>query len=191
MDIRISKCAHVCQSSGRNFVHEEEIQSLVRVSEGVLTREDYARDAWHSELASGAFCVWSSKYYDPKVAEQASPEVFSPLRQAFYESVESEERVELAKAYLAAQLLRRQKAFRRIKESDETDGSTKITLYTDCIGERLIEVRDPNFTYAELDAARNALLDRLQVLESPECPPEKSEQENVDAETSDDNETEQ
>lgn len=190
MDIRISKCAHACQATGRNFVHEEEIQSLVRVVDGVLTREDYARDAWKPELGTDAFCVWSAKYYDPKVAEQEPPEVFSPLRQVFYESVESEDRAELAKAYLAAQLLRRQKVFRRIKESDEVDGEVRITLYTDQIGDRLIEVRDPSFTYAELDAARNALLDRLQTLEAPDTVPEKSEQDHVDAETIPDNETE-
>jgi len=153
-------------------------------------REDYARDAWKPELGEGAFCVWSAKYCDPKVAEQAPPEVFSPLRQLFYEAVESEDRAELAKAYLAAQLLRRQKVFRRLKESDETDGEVRITLYADCIGDRLIEVRDPSFTYAELDAARNALLDRLQVLEAPDTPPEKSEQDHVDAETIDADETE-
>ncbi len=176
MEIRFSRSAHCCHATGRNFVHDEEIYSVVRIEEGALVREDYCAEAWKPELAQGVYSAWSAKFYDPKVAEQAPPEVFSPLRQTFYESLESEERPELARAYLAAQLLRRQKVFRRIKEADESEGETRITLYADRIGNRLIEVRDPNFSYAELDAARNALLDRLQALENPAPVPEAEPQ---------------
>jgi hypothetical protein len=168
MEIRIGRCAHSCCATGRDFVHEEEIHSRVRVVEDVLIREDFGADAWKPGMAEDAYSAWAAKYYDPKVAEDESPEVFSPLRQLFYESVASEERLEQAKAFLAAQLLRRQRAFRQIKESDDSDGEIRLVLYADRIGNRLIEVRDPNFSYAEMDDARTALLTRLQELEQPE-----------------------
>jgi hypothetical protein len=70
-------------------------------------------------------------------------------------------------AYLAAQLLRRQKAFRLIKESDESDGEVKLILFADRIGNRPIEVRDPNLTYEELEKGRRVLMERLSALERP------------------------
>lgn len=152
----------------REFVHEEPVFSLVRIVDQMLAREDYCQTCWNPDFVKGAYSTWSLKYYDPKVAEQKPPEVFSPLRQLFYEAVENEDRVEQAKAYLAAQLLRRQKVFRRIKESDENEGEVHILLYADRIGNRLIEVRDPNFSYAEMENARVALLTRLQELEAPQ-----------------------
>ena len=172
MEIRIGKSAHTCTATGRAFVHDEDIHSLVRVVDGEFIREDYSAEAWNPEQANGAYSVWSAKYYDPEVAEREAPEVSSPLRRLFYESIESEGRAEQAKAFLAAQLLRRQKVFRRIKESDESDGETRIILFSDRIGNRLIEVRDPSFSYAEMDEARNALVARLQELEAPETPGE-------------------
>ncbi|MBL7646759.1 MAG: hypothetical protein JNK74_11275 [Candidatus Hydrogenedentes bacterium] len=110
-------------------------------------------------------------YHDPKIENQEPAEVFSPLRQLFYEAAEEQSRIEMAKAFLAAGLLRRQKVFRLIKESDESDGEVRITLYTDRIGNRLIEVPDPQFTYAEMDKARTLLIERLQVLEQAAAPP--------------------
>ena len=80
----------------------------------------------------------------------------------------------LYNGFLAAGLLRRQKVFRLIKESDESDGEVRITLYTDRIGNRLIEVPDPQFTYAEMDKARTLLIERLQVLEQAAAPPTAS-----------------
>ena len=44
----------------------------------------------------------------------------------------------------------------------------RVVLYADRIGNRLIEVRDPNFGYAELETARGALLARLAELENPQ-----------------------
>jgi hypothetical protein len=114
-----------------------------------------------------AFSVWSLKFYDPQVAERQPPEIFSPLRQIFYNAVESEERTELAVAYLAAQLLRRQKVFQLIKESDEGEQEVKLVLFADRIGNRLIEVRDPNLSYAELETGRHVLMERLAGLENP------------------------
>ncbi len=167
MEIRIGRSAHKCAACESAFVHEQDIWSLARIAEGELTREDYCGACWDTERARQAFSVWSVKYYDPKVAEQEPPEVFSPLRQVFYEAVEKEERPAQAKAFLAAQLLRRQKVFRQIKESqDEETG--RLILYSDCIGNWLIVVHDPNFSYVEMENARLALLARLQELEQPE-----------------------
>jgi len=176
MEIKIGKSAHACSICGRAFVHDEALTSVARIENRELVRTDYCSTCWKPECGNGAFCVWSPKFCDPKVAEQEPPEVFLPLRQLFYEAVESQERSELAVAYLAAQLLRRQKAFRLIKESDEGDGETKLVLFADRIGNRPIEVRDPNLAYEELEMGRRALMERLSALENPQS----AEQETVD-----------
>ncbi len=170
MEIRIGKSARACAACKREFVHDEELNSLVRLADEGLAREDFCQACWTPDKADGAYSAWSPKFYDPNVAEQQPPEVFSPLRQLFYDAVESEGRIQQAMAFLAAQMLRRQKVFRRIKESDEQDGEVHILLFADRIGNRLIEVRDPNFSYAEMEAARQALLQRLQEIESPPAP---------------------
>jgi len=175
MEIRISKSAHTCAVCERDFVHNEDFHSLVRVVDEGLEREDFCDGCWEPGRSAGAYSVWAPKYYDPHVAEQEPPELFSPLRQLFYEAVDAEDRVEGAKAFLAAQLLRRQKVFRLIKESDEAEGEVKILLYSDRLGNRLIEVRDPSFSYAELERGRGALLERLRELESPDEPEENGE----------------
>jgi len=165
MNIKISKNAHACAACGNDFQHEQELTSTVKVAEGVLHRLDFCRDCWDNEQNKDTYSVWSMVYHDPKIENQEPPEVFSPLRQLFYEAAEEDSRIEMAKAFLAAGLLRRQKVFRLIKESDESDGDVRITLYTDRIGNRLIEVPDPQFTYAEMDKARLLLIERLQELE--------------------------
>lgn len=152
-------------------MHDEEYVSVLRVREGEFHREDYAKEHWEERFREGAYSVWTPKYYDPKVAEAEPAETFSPLRQLFYEAQAGTERVEQAKAFLAAQLLRRQKVFRLIKESDETETEVRISLYSDRLGNRLIEVRDPSFTYPELEAGRQLLLARLRELEQPAPPP--------------------
>ncbi len=175
MEIKISKSAHVCGVCARGFVHEEEYRSIVNIVDGEFVRADYCRACWEEEFGSSAYSVWSPKYYDPKVAQQQPAEVFSPLRELFYASVASEDRRELSKAYLAAQLLRRQKVFRMLKEADETDGEVKVLLYDDRIGNRSVEVRDPSFTYGELDEARVLLMEHLRELEAPEPEEEDTE----------------
>ena len=165
MEIKISRSARGCAQCGVEFVHEQPLHSVVCYGEEGLLRADYCMQCWNKEKSKAAFSAWLTRYDDPRVAEQQPAEVFSPLRRLFYEACASEERTELAKAYLAAQLLKRQKAFRQIKESDETEGEIRITLYADRIGNRIIEVRDPSFSYAELDAARTSLLKRLRELE--------------------------
>ncbi len=186
MEIKIGKSSRQCRLCEAPFVHEQPLMSLVRRTTEGLLREDYCQPCWKPAVGAGAFSVWTCRFYDSAVAESEPPEAHSPLRRAFYEAVESEERAELAKAYLAAQLLRRQKAFRLIKESDETDGETRIALYTDKHEDRLIEVRDPNLSYAELEAGRVALLERLTELEAGDTdePPTDKEAggENIDGE---------
>lgn len=183
MDIKITKSARACALCEKEFEHDEEIVSMVRISEGSLIREDFCKDEWKPDLGKEAYSFWNTRFYDPKVAEQEPAEVFSPLRQLFYEAVENEDRLEQAKAFLAAQLLRRQKAFLQIKESDEADGEVRTVLFADRIGNRLIEVRDPNFSFAEMEAGRQQLITRLQELEAPETeqPEEETTEHAVEA----------
>jgi hypothetical protein len=168
MEIKISKSSRKCAACDRDFVHEEPLFSLIRVTDREFVREDFCQDCWNKERGEGSYSFWSLKYYDASVADQQPEEAFSPLRQTFYEAVESAERTELAKAYLAAQMLRRQKVFRLIKESGDAEGELQMMLYVDRIGNRLIEVRDPSLTYAELEDGRKALLKRLIELETAE-----------------------
>lgn len=172
MEIKISKSARACAGCQQPFVHEQEMNSLVRIQNQAFCREDYCRGCWTAGLAQGAFSVWSPRFYDAKVAEQQPPEVFSPLRQVFYEAAESEDRRETAVAYLAAQLLRRQKVFRLLKESDGSENEVRVALYADRIVDRLIEARDPSLSYAELEAGRLTLLERLNRLENGQPPQE-------------------
>jgi len=167
MEIKISRCHKTCAASERDFVHEDEIVSLVRIAEGELQREDYLKEFWQEEFGKNAYSVWSHQYYDPKVEEEDTEE-FSPLRALFYEAIDSEDRVTQAVAFLAAQLLRRQKVFRKVKEVEEADDGLRLVLYSDRVGGRLLEVRDPSFGYPELEAARTGLMNRLQELEAPE-----------------------
>ncbi|MBI2424502.1 MAG: hypothetical protein HYV27_16850 [Candidatus Hydrogenedentes bacterium] len=166
MEIKIGRYATACVKCERLFVHDEPFQSVARVGEESLTRQDYCMDCWEAALGADAYSLWRTKFYDPQVADAQPPEVFSPLRQLFYEAVESTDRLELSKAFLAAQLLRRQKVFRLLKESDESEGEVRVVLYTDRIGNRMIEVRDPHFSYQELEEGRTRLICRLQALEN-------------------------
>lgn len=168
MEIQIGRSGRECVVCEKEFEHEQPHVSLVRIADGTLDREDYCNDCWKEELAENAYSVWESQYYDPRVAEQAPAESFSPLRQSFYEAAEQNDRPSLAVAYLAGQLLRRQKVFRLIKETTDPDTEAALLLFSDRIGNRLIEVKDPNLSHAELDAARGTLMEKLNALESPE-----------------------
>lgn len=175
MEIKIGKTSRACFVTEQPFEHGDEIVSLIRRNDAELVREDYSKGQWRSELGEAAIAVWTTKYYDPKVAEQESPEVFSPLRQVFYEAVETADRGALAMAYLAAQLLRRQKVFRLIKEADAAEDPGLVILYLDRLGNRIVEVRDPNLTYDELEEGRKRLLTRLAELEQPDDAEEERE----------------
>ncbi len=168
MEIKIGKSAKQCCVCERNFVHEEALTSRAHVAEDGLLRDDYCATCWKPELAKGAYSVWNLVFYDAEVAEREPEESFSPLRQLFYEAVEAADRAELAKAYLAAQLLRRQKVFRLIKHAEEREDGVRLDLFADRIGNRLIEVRDPNLSHQEMEAGRQGLLTRLEELENPQ-----------------------
>ena len=168
MEIRIGKPARVCSGTERPFEHGEEVVSLVKMENQALVRLDFAKESFEPSMSRGALAVWAMQYIDPRVAEQEPEEAYSPLRRLFYDAVESTDRVQLAKAFLAAQLLRRQKVFRLVKESQEGEEESRVVLFTDRIGNRLIEVRDPYLTYAELEAGRTLLIAELNALEAPE-----------------------
>ena len=168
MEIKIRKTARRCSVCEKPFVHDQELRSIARIDEGLLVREDFCTQCWDDQTSTQTYSVWSPVYYDPLVAEQEPEETFSPLRQLFYDAVALEDRPALSLAYLAAQLLRRQKVFRLIKESDDPEAAQHVILFSDRIGNRLIEVRDPSLTYAELEDARQELMTRLTALEAPE-----------------------
>ncbi|PCJ51295.1 MAG: hypothetical protein COA73_17830 [Candidatus Hydrogenedentota bacterium] len=177
MDIKIGKSARQCTACENDFVHEHVIYTLLNTNEEELTREDYCDPCWNDEKAKTAYSSWTSQFYDPQVAEQQPEETFSPLRQIFYDVVENKERQSQSIAYLAAQLLRRQKVFRLIKETEDLETEENLILFNDRIGNRLIEVHDAKLTHAEMDAGRIELISRLALLENPETT------ENEDTET--------
>ncbi len=174
MEIKISKSAHQCHGCQAPFVHEQRIVSSMRRGPEGLLREDSCPACWTDEKSEQAFCMWTAQFQDPKVIEQQPAEVISPLRQVFYEAAERSGRAAIAVAYLSGQLLRRQKVFRFIKQTVDPDTEAVVFLFLDRIGNRLIEVNDPNLTTGELERARQELLHRLAELEGtldePEAP---------------------
>lgn len=180
MEIKIGKSSHACQACGGAFAHEQPLTSTAVITDEGLIREDYCRACWDEDSPPTTFSAWSAQFYDPAVAEGEPPEVFSPLRQTFYESVEEKGRKAMALAYLSAQLLRRQKVFRLIKETQNPDDDARLALFADRIGNRLIEVNDENLSHAELDEGRRLLMEKLDLLENPE--PEEGTPENGESE---------
>jgi hypothetical protein len=168
MEIKISKCGESCRACEIAFVHEEKIHSVAQTSEEGLERFDFCKNCYADNKSNDVFCAWECQYSDPRVAEAERQETFSPLRRLFYDLAASDERSALAQAFLAAQLLKRQRVFRQIKETEEEQGMMRLCLYLDRVGGRLIETKDLNFSYTELDEARVLLLAELQRLESPE-----------------------
>lgn len=162
MEIRIGKTARQCHATGLPFAHKAEVVSLVRPDEQGLVREDYAREAWKDAFGEGALAVWTTRYIDPESVEDARrEEERSPVRDLFYACHESEDRIAMAKAFLAAQLLKRQRAFRLVRASSADDAEGHAYLYLDRAGDRLVEVRDPGLTFSELEHARTELLGAL------------------------------
>lgn len=175
MEIKISKCAAKCCACESVFDHEEKVHSLVVAGEDSLARQDYCAKCIGEAPREEVYCAWNVRFCDPKVLEAEQQEALSPLRRLFYDLAVLEQRDSLAQAYLAAQLLKRQKVFRQIKEAEDADGAGKVILFLDRLGNRLIEARDLNFTYTELDDARVQLMARLQELETPPDAPEEQE----------------
>jgi hypothetical protein len=170
MEIKIGRTSRQCCQSGEPFEHNQSIVSVLQVEDHSFERRDYDTRNWNDALGEGAIAVWATRYRDPRMEDQEPPETFSPLRRIFYESVEMEDRESLSVAYLAAQLLRRQKVFRLLRDSGAQADGIQVALFVDRHGDRIIEVRDPSLNYAELDRARIILMDRLKQLESGEPP---------------------
>ena len=105
MDIKISKSARTCCACNHSFEHEEPFTSILLPNDQELNRSDYCETCWTEQPTPEPYSSWKSKFYDPDVANQASEESFSPLRQLFYEAVEGKERTTLAMAFLAAAIL--------------------------------------------------------------------------------------
>jgi len=57
--------------------------------------------------------------------------------------------------------------FRFIREGTDPETEVRVALYSDRFGNALVEVRDPNLTYAEMEGGRRELLARLHDLENP------------------------
>ncbi len=161
MDIKIGKTSLCCSATGKPFEHGEEVVSVVKLHGPDFVREDYSRTSWSPALAQGAIAIWTTRFIDPKMRVEQTRETFSPLRCIFYNAVSSATRSDLAKAYLAAHLLRRQKAFALVKEFEDEENGERIALFADQLGGQLVEVHDPAFSYAELEEARQALMDDL------------------------------
>lgn len=180
MEIKISKCAAKCHGCEQEFVHEQKVHSAARIEDDSLERRDYCADCVPKDKDPALFCSWETQFTDPKVLEAERQETLSPLRRLFYDFADSSARADMAQAFLAAQLLKRQKAFRQIRESEGSEDTGRVTLFLDRATGRLIETRDLNFSYTELDEARVLLLEKLRLLESPE--PEQPSAEVTDEE---------
>ncbi len=165
MDIKIGKSARACCECGREFKHEEPFMTALRPSDLQLERSDYCTACWTEDAFPDTYSVWQGKFYDPDVAEQGTQDLFSPLRQLFYEASEATDRPTLAMAFLAAHLLRRQKVFRLIKETQDPDTEAVLALFADRIANRLIEVGDPCLSHGELEVGRRLLEERLGEIE--------------------------
>lgn len=198
MEIKISKSARQCAACNKEFVHEQKLISAMRRGPEGWLREDYCPACLTEDRGASALCVWSAHYIDAQALAQQPAEALSPLRQAFYEAAEKPDRASVAVAYLAGQLLRRQKAFRFIKQTVDPETEAAVMLFLDRIGNKMIEVHDPNLITAELERGRVALLHRLAEIEgtldesetnptaiaevSPDAPaPAAIEEESVDA----------
>lgn len=191
MEIRFSKIGRQCSACGAPFRHLEKVRSIaarledaqadpagaekVRSGEGTAAepakeerrpfeRMDFCPACTHRTAEFQAWCTWTATYVDPDAVRQEEP--LSPLRRIFYAHSEDPDREKQAVAFLAAEMLRRHRAFRKIRETvDESDRRT--LWYLDKSRNRIIEVVDPSFTYAELDRARMTLLEAIRTADQP------------------------
>jgi hypothetical protein len=169
MEINIRKAAAHCLACGKRFEHLQKHFSQVSApTDQELLREDYCPECWESGRAADAeraLSFWLAKYYDPAAASQPDERTFGPLRTVFYEAVESDQRLEQAIAYIAAHLLRRQKAFRFVKGFEDTESECQVSVFYDKLSGRMTEVVDQEFSVEELQAARQEFTQRLERME--------------------------
>jgi len=165
LEIKFRKAGQHCTACGRQFDHLEPHLSMINEENDEYVREDFCTACW-AQRASGwarnSYSFWSTRYVDPAVENEKPPEHFAPLRRVFYESVESEGRIEQAVAFITAHLLRRQKAFRLMKEFDNDEEEGSVLVFADKFTQRLVEVPDRRFTAAELRDARRILIERTE-----------------------------
>jgi hypothetical protein len=157
MEIDLKKIGRKCSGSDTIFKHGDAVVSLVRPSEEGLAREDYHSSFWHEGLSEGALAVWRTVYRDASQEEESErKEAASPLRVFFYEALSLTTRPGYAQAFLAAQLLRRQRVFRLLKEPTKDSGE-RVMLFLDLESDAIVEVPDPDFSLDELKEARSGL----------------------------------
>ena len=162
MKISISRNGIKCLSCEKVFIHEEWIWSRILGSKKEWQRQDFCLSCWEKQEKQESISQWRHRYIDTKMRRKEQEVEDSPLRKLFYESVEKEQsRMELAIAFLASQLLRREKIFKKIKEMTISQRDGYIIMYIDRIDDRVIEVRDPNFSFAEMEEAKKIVLERL------------------------------
>jgi len=162
MEIKISKNGTKCFSCGKDFIHEEWVWSLILDVGPEWQRQDFCLNCWGQQIKQDVISQWKHRYVDGKLKRREQEVVDSPLRKLFYESIEKEySRLELAIAFLASQLLRREKVFKKIKEMAISQRDGYIIMYIDRVDDRVIEVRDPHFSFTELEEAKRIVLERL------------------------------
>lgn len=162
MEIKISRNGIKCFSCEKPFIHEEWIWSRILDTNDEWQRQDFCLSCWEQQNKQDSLSQWRHRYIDIKVKRKEQETLDSPLRKLFYESVEKEHsRMELAIAFLTSQLLRREKIFKKIKEMAISQRDGYIIMYIDRVDDRVIEVRDPNFSFAEMEEAKKIILERL------------------------------
>lgn len=162
MEIKISRNAIKCFNCEKTFVHEEWIVSRIIDTNEEWQRQDFCMSCWEQKKGQDSLSQWRHRFIDAKLQKKEQEVIDSPLRTLFYEAVEKEHsRIELAIAFLTSQLLKREKVFKKIKEMAISSKDGYIIMYIDRIDDRVIEVRDPNFTLTEMEEAKKIVLERL------------------------------
>lgn len=163
MKINISRNGIKCLSCEKTFIHDEWVWSRILDTDDKWQRQDFCLSCWEQQNKQEAISQWRHRYIDTKLKRKEQELEDSPLRKLFYESVEKEHsRMELAIAFLTSQLLRREKIFKKIKEMAISQRDGYIIMYIDCVDDRVIEVRDPNFSFSEMEEAKKIVLERLE-----------------------------
>ncbi len=164
MEIRIRKNSPVCFQCSRAFQHNEIIWSQLVKNDKELERQDFCLNCWEQKSILEPFSYWKHKYIDPKeIRKLQELQNDSPLRTLFYDRIsKSEGRKDEAIVYLTSQLLRREKIFKKIKEVVLSKADGHIIIYVDRLDEKIVEVRDPNFSYQELEEARKFICEYLE-----------------------------
>ena len=171
VELKVRKSASNCLGCGKKFQHQEDHHSALLPGSEDTVREDYCPECWKrvgEDCREAAICSWVTSYVDPAVESIKAVEHLSPLRRLFYEICESDEPNKLAMAFLSAHLLRRQRAFRLLKEFEDSQRKTSTAVFLDKVNGRIIEVADPDLSAAQMNAARLELQRRLEEMEGEE-----------------------